>query len=173
MGFELHLPKGTCLPNEETEIMVDAVIGGDFVFPEGVEPVSAIYIISIASMLRQPSLLKIQHCVALKKASTHSQLSFYRASLKEPTPPYFFKRRKGGIFDINNKYGELELPVFCAMVIGKESTSSSSSNSNDESSDSINDTSSGIVSDIDIQQETDSGIQSTSEYIILLQWEPL
>ena len=133
--------------------MVDAVVGGDFVFPQGVEPVSAVYIISIASKLRQPSLLKMQHCVALDKAGTDNQLSFYRSGLKEPTPPYFFKRIKGGKFDINNQYGELELPVFCAMVIGKESTTSS-----DESSDSINDTpetSSGVVSDIDTQQNSE------------------
>ena len=38
-------------------------------FPEGVEPVSAIYIISITSKLHMPSLVKIQHCVALDKAS--------------------------------------------------------------------------------------------------------
>ena len=107
--------------------MVDAVVGGDFVFPQGVEPVSAAYIISIASKLRQPSLLKMQHCVALDKAGTDNQLSFYRSGLKEPTSPYFFKRIKGGKFDINNQYGELELPVFCAMVIGKESTTSSDS----------------------------------------------
>ena len=37
LGFELHLSKGTCLAEEETEIMVDAVVGGDFVFPQGVE----------------------------------------------------------------------------------------------------------------------------------------
>ena len=117
------------------------------------EPVSAIYIISIASKLRQPSLLKIQHCVALDKAGTDNHLSFYRSGLKEPTPPYFFKRIKGGKFDINNQYGELELPVFCAILIGNESTTCS-----DESSDSINDTpetSSGVVSDID--QLTDDG----------------
>ena len=141
--------------------MVDAVVGGDFVFPQGVEPVSAAYIISIASKLRQPSLLKMQHCVALDKAGTDNQLSFYRSGLKEPTSPYFFKRIKGGKFDINNQYGELELPVFCAMVIGKESTTSS-----DESSDSINDTpetSSGVVSDIDTQQNTEN--QSSSKLL--------
>ena len=146
----MHLPKGWCLPKEESEIMVDAVVGGDFLFPQGVEPVSAVYIISIASRLRQPSLLKVQHCVALDKASAHSQLSFYRATLKEPTPPYCFKRVKGGRFDINNQYGKLELPVFCGMVIGKESTGSS-----DESSDT--DASSGVVSDVEPIDDLSSG----------------
>ena len=123
-GFELHLPKGTCLPDEDCEIMVDTVVGGEFVFPKGVEPVSAIYIISITSKLRKPSLLKIQHCVALDKASEHSRLSFYRGLLKEPNPPYHFRRVNGGKFDINNQFGELELPVFCAMAIGKDSPNS-------------------------------------------------
>ena len=134
----MHLPKGTCLPNEETEIMVDAVVGGDFIFPQGVEPVSSIYIISIASKLHQPSLLKIQHCVALEKADTPSKLSFYRAALKEPTPPYIFKRIKGGKFDNNDQYGELHLPVYCAMTIGKHSSDESSGTDT-----------SGVISDID------------------------
>ena len=124
-GFELHFPANTCLPGEECDIMVDAVVGGDFVFPEGVEPVSAIYIISITSKLHMPSLLRIQHCVALDKASKHSRLSFYRASLKEPKPPYHFRRVNGGKFDINSQFGELELPAFCSMAIGKDSPTSS------------------------------------------------
>ena len=124
-GFELHFPANTCLPSEESDIMVDAVVGGDFVFPEGVEPVSAIYIISTTSKLHMPSLLRIQHCVALNKASKHSHLSFYRALLKEPKPPYHFRRVKGGKFDINSQFGELELPTFRAMGIGKDSSTSS------------------------------------------------
>ena len=121
-GFELHLSEGSCCPDEDCEIMVDAVVGGDFVFPKEVEPVSAIYIISITSKLHKPSLLKIQHCVALDKASKHCHLSFYRALLKEPQPPYHFKCLKGGKFDIENQFGEIELPAFCSMAIGKESS---------------------------------------------------
>ena len=121
-GFELHSPKGTCLPDEECDVMIDAVVSGDFLFPREVEPVSTIYIISIASKLCEPTLLRIQHCVALNEASEHSQLSFYRATLKEPTPPYHFECAKGGRFDTGNQYGLLELPVvFCAVAIGKES----------------------------------------------------
>ena len=70
-----------------------------------------------------PSLLKIQHCVALDKASKRSRLSFYRASLKESKPPYHFKRKKGGKFDIKSNFGELQLPAFCSMAIGKDSIS--------------------------------------------------
>ena len=131
-GFELHLPEHTFLPDEECCIKVEAVIGGDFVIPEGVEPVSTIYIISVTTKLRQPSLLKIQHCVDLEKAHPDSRLSFYRASLKESFPPYYFKRVDGGKFNSLDKYGELELPVFCAQLIGKDKGSSSGSDvSND------------------------------------------
>ena len=103
-GFELHLPEHTFLPKEECCIRVDAVIGGDFDIPEGVEPVSAIYVISVTTKLRQPSSLKIQHCVDLDRAHPDSGLSFYRASLKESSPPYRFKRVPGGRFDVLNKY---------------------------------------------------------------------
>ena len=119
-GFKLHLPEHTFLPKEECCIRVDALIGGDFDIPKGVEPVSAIYVISVTTKLRQPSLLKIQHCVDLDRAHLDSGLSFYTASLKESSPPYHFKRVPGGRFDDLNKYGELELPVFCAKFIGKD-----------------------------------------------------
>ena len=119
-GFELHLPEHTFLPKEECCIRVDAVIGGDFDIPEGVEPVSAIYVISVTTKLCQLSLLKIQHCVDLDRAHPDSGLSFYRASYKESSPPYRFKCVPGGRFDVLNKYGVLELPVFCAKFIGKD-----------------------------------------------------
>ena len=124
-GFELHLPEGTCLPNEQCVITVEVAVWGDFVFPSGVEPVSAIYIISISPKLQKNILLKIQHCVALDKTSNKSCLSFYRASLKELKPPYNFRHIKGGKFDIKDHFGELELRTFCAMAIGKDSPSSS------------------------------------------------
>ncbi len=72
------------VPKEECCIRVDAVIGGDFDIPEGVEPVSAIYVISITTTLRQPSLLKIQHCVDLDRAHPDSGLSFTEPLLKNP-----------------------------------------------------------------------------------------
>ena len=140
-GFELHFPANTCLPGEECDILVCAVVGGDFVFPEGVEPVSAIYIISITSKLNMPSLLKIQHCVALDKASKHSRLSFYRALLKEPNPPYHFEVLEGGKFDTSDQFGELELPMFCAMVIGKNSSIVDDDSNNNGQSVEMNNTS--------------------------------
>ena len=124
-GFELHFPVNTCLPGEECEVTVDAVVGGDFVFPEGVEPVSAIFIISVTSKLRKPSLLRMKHCVALEKISKQSCLSFYRASLKEQKPPYHFRKLKGGFFDLKSQFGELELPAFCSLTVCKDSGASS------------------------------------------------
>ena len=138
--------------------MIDAVVGGPFQFPLGVEPVSAIFLISVAAKLRQPSLLKIQHCVSVDKSGRHSPLSFYRASLKEPTPPYHFRKVRGGRFDLNNQYGELELPVFCAMVIGSDQSSTSSEDTNSDSAQSITEgtvtDSSGIVSDIEQHEQS-------------------
>ena len=117
-GFELHLPEGTCPPDKDCDVMVDCVVGGEFVFPKGVEPVSAIYLISAPLKPHKSPLLKIQHSVALNKASKNACLSFYRASLKESRPPYQFRRVKGGTFDTHNQFGELHLPAFCGMAIG-------------------------------------------------------
>ena len=128
-GFELHFPERTFLPDEDCDVMVDVVVGGDFVFPKGVEPVSAIYFISITSKLQKPSLLKIQHCVALNRANKSSQLSFYRAKLKGPKPAIKFTLLEGGRFDVKQQYGVLELPAFCAVMIGKVSSNNSEEDS--------------------------------------------
>ena len=64
--FELHIPKGTCLPGEKCDIEVYVAMGGDFVLPKRVEPMSAVFIISTAEQFHPPLLLKIQHCVALE-----------------------------------------------------------------------------------------------------------
>ena len=133
-GFELHLPEGTCPPDKDCDVMVDSVVGGEFVFPKGVEPVSAIYLISAPLKPHKSPLLKIQHCVALNKASKNACLSFYRASLKESRPPYHFRHVKGGTFDTHNQFGELYLPAFCGMAIGKISSRSSEEESTQSSS---------------------------------------
>ena len=65
----------------------------------------------------------------MNRAHPDSGLSFYRASLKESSPPNFFKRVPGGRFNVVNKYGELELPVFCAKLIGKDQGGTHSDNS--------------------------------------------
>ncbi len=86
-------------------------------FPNDVEPVSAIFIISIKGKFYKPLRLRIQHCVGLKTKTDCDQLHFYRASLKETSPPFMFKKVKGGSFNVKDDYGEIELPAFCGMAI--------------------------------------------------------
>ena len=124
LGYELHISEGACPPNEKGRVTIDTLVDdGDFVFPDGVEPVSAIYVFSVSSKPRKSSTLKIQHCVSLKKANC-CKPNFYRAPLTESAPPYHFEIVKGGKFHEDSQYGEIELTEFCAICCCFQSNSS-------------------------------------------------
>ena len=132
-GFELIAPKDSCLPKEDCNISIDVVMAGDFTFPEGMEPVSAIYIVSVSSVLCQPLLLRLQHCVDLELAKDQSHLSFYRAPLNKSVPPYNFRPINGGRFIVGSQYGEIELQSFSAVVIGQVEDDPSDDDGSDSS----------------------------------------
>ena len=66
-GFRLHFPQGTISPSDTCEVVVKALVGGKFQFPEGTELVSAVYAISFAKELKQPVKLD---CVSLESKTT-------------------------------------------------------------------------------------------------------
>ena len=134
-GFELHIPENTCSPGTTCDIKIDVAIGGEFTFPKGVEPVSAVFIISIKGKFYEPLRLKIQHCVALETKADCDQLHFYRASLKETSPPFVFKKVKGGNFYVSDDYGEIYLPAFCGIAVGKDAGNTSNPEDCDDQSD--------------------------------------
>ncbi len=134
-GFELHIPENTCSPGTTCDIKIDVAIAGEFTLPKGVEPVSAVFIISIKGKFQKPLQLRIQHCVGLETEADCDQLHFYRASLKETSLPFMFKKVKGGSFYVNDDFGEIYLPAFCGMVIGKDTGSTGSLEDCDDQSD--------------------------------------
>ena len=134
-GFELHIPENTCSPGKLCDIKIDVIIGGEFMFPIDVEPVSAVFIISIKGKFYQPLQLRIQHCVGLETEADCDQLHFYRASLKETSPPFVFKEITGRNFNVNNNYGEIDLPAFCGMAVGRDTGNTSNPQDGDDHSD--------------------------------------
>ena len=116
-GFKMYFPESTILPSQ---VLIKALVGGKFQFPEGMELVSALYVISFPEEYLQPVKLLIQHCVYLKSSRQFKYLSFITAPIDESVPPYKFQFINGGKFYTDRQYGMIVRSKFCIMGIGKK-----------------------------------------------------
>ena len=144
-GFKMYFPKGTIRPSQ---VLIKALVGGKFQFPDGMELVSALYVISFPEEYLQPVKLQIQHCVYLKSSRQFKYLSFITAPIDESVPPYKFQFIDGGKFYIDCQYGMIVRSEFCIMGIAKKTNGCHPH----------------ISSDVDDTSDTDSETQSTSEH---------
>ena len=91
----MYFTEGTIPP---TQVLIKALVGGKFQFPDGMELVRALYVIPFSEEYLQPVKLQIQHCVYLKSSRQFKYLSFITAPIDESVPPYKFQFLKGGKF---------------------------------------------------------------------------
>ena len=125
----MHFPQGTTPPSE---VLIKALVGGKFQFPDGMEVVSALYLISISEEFRHLVELEIQHCVCLKSSQQCKYLSFITAPIDGSVPSYKFQFIEGGKFYTDNQYGMIALSHFCLMGIGKKINDSTSSDEEED-----------------------------------------
>ena len=89
----------------------DIDIDGD----NDVEFVSAVYHVQLSSPLPTPVTVEIQHCIHITNPDIASSLTFLRSSSDEnPFTPI-----KGGQFDVNSRYGKIQLSQFSSFGIGR------------------------------------------------------
>ena len=163
-GFKMHFRQGTTPP----EVLIKALVGGKFQFPNGMELVSALYLISISEEFHQPVELEIQHCVCLKSSQQCKYLSFITAPID--VPPYKFKFIEGGKFYTDSQYGMIALSHFCLMGIGKKINGGEQHNPDveEDSSSGVSTPSSTSTSDIEIQSTSEKGWNSIIWSVILI-----
>ena len=119
-GLRITVPQGTLSPTETCGIAVTALVGGQFLLPEGTQLISAVYAISTHKSLLKPLRLELQHCVNLKSQAQANCLKFVRASLSAETLPYQFSLVAGGEFSVGSSYGSITKDHFCLMgVVGE------------------------------------------------------
>ena len=116
-GLKITVPKDTLSPTETCEIALSALVGGQFQFPEGTEPISAEYAISVSKPLLHPIKLAIQHCADLVTEDQTKYLNFATAFNKEHLLPYKFQLTKGGHFYPGDQYGSIFRSKFSLLVI--------------------------------------------------------
>lgn len=116
-GLRIHASKNSVSFCDTVEIFVNALVGGNFKFPENTELVSAIYAISTSRPLDQPITLDVQHSIKLTNEEQLKYLKFAVASDKIPKIAYEFSIVEGGKFQIGNYYGSIDRTTFSFICI--------------------------------------------------------
>ena len=151
-GFKLLCPKGAV--SKDTEVIVTALVSGNFKVPKGTVLVSAVYAISVSKPLLKSLTIELQHCVDLRYTGQTGCLKFVRGPLKSP---YQLSPVEGGIFSVGNRYGSIKRDQFSPIGIIAEI--SNGSTPNDSDSDENGSSSSGAESN-----HTPEGILSYYNY---------
>ena len=116
-GFRIFIPEDALLPHETCRVFVKAIVGGRFQFPEGTEPVSAVYGISFSRQLHKPARMEMQHCVKLENPEHSKFMSFAIASHDPSSMSYQFHEVPGGGFEENKSFGSIDRQQFCFWTI--------------------------------------------------------
>ena len=116
-GFRMYIPEGALSPTDTCLVSVQAIVAGLFLFPEGTEPVSAIYAVSLSRKFDKPVKLELQHCVLLEKPGQSKFMSFAFASHDQSSPPYQFQPLDGSNFQPNSFYGSIDREQFSFISI--------------------------------------------------------
>ena len=114
-GFILHCPKGAV--SKDTEVVVTALVSGNFKVPKGTVLVSAVYAISVSKPLLKSLVIEMQHCVDLRNTGQTSRLKFVRGPLKSP---YQLSPVDGGVFSVGKRYGSIKRDQFSPIGIVAE-----------------------------------------------------
>ena len=113
-GIKVHVPSNTVEQNMTLTIGVGNT--GNFIFPENLTLVSAIYYIKVSSKLMQPVTVEIEHCVNAADKHQSSKLTFGNADTGK-IPPYSYKKIHNGRFSIEKSSGNITLPSFSFLAI--------------------------------------------------------
>ncbi len=113
----MYFSDNTVVSDETCEVVVKALVGGKFLFPNGSQLISTVYAISFARKLAKPVRLEMQHCALQKEERQLKYLSFVKAPMKQRIPPFEFSPVEGGSFYLDSQYGSIILDHFCLIGI--------------------------------------------------------
>ena len=118
-GLRITIPHEAVPLYDTVEVAITALVGGEFILPEDMELVSAVYAISVSKPLLKPVQLEIQHCVSIEKPAHSNYLSF--ATAPSDQSPYQLQPLTGaGEFPISSRYGSLYITEFSLWSIIKK-----------------------------------------------------
>ena len=121
-GFRLHFPQGTISPLDTCEVVVKALVGGKFQFPEGTELVSAVYAVAFAKKLLKAVEMEIQHCVILTNQEQGKCMSFVSTAKTHRHHLNKFEFVEGGVFSPGKRYASIQRMHFCKNAITEDTS---------------------------------------------------
>ena len=113
-GFRMTVPQGTFPQSDVCEVVVKALVAGDFHFPKGCNLITAVYIIMFAKTLLKPVEVELQHCVSLTEKEEAKYLSFVIAG-KDDLANNDFDFLDGGKFSPGTQYCSIKQLHFCKL----------------------------------------------------------
>ena len=120
-GLFLYIPENAISPLSSCEVRVSALAGGDFIFPDDYELVSAVYAVTFSHSLQHAIVIELQHCVDLQ---TRKHVDFMSFAVASPLPipgSYKFIPIKGGRFNVQDRFGSIEASKsLCYCIILRE-----------------------------------------------------
>ena len=119
-GLFLYIPENAISPLSSCEVRVSALAGGDFIFPDDYQLVSAVYAVTFSHSLQHPIAIELQHCVDLQ-THKHVDLMSFAVALPLPIPGSYKFNPIGGRFNVGDRFGSIEASKsLCYCIILRE-----------------------------------------------------
>ena len=120
-GISLSVPRGAVPLEDIQEISIQPCLSGPFEYPEGYEPLSAVYLITTTVAFQKAVELRLNHYARLETEEQASQMTFLSASTRDIVSGKKFEFKPiGGKFRVNERHGTLQLKHFCVITAGSK-----------------------------------------------------
>ena len=108
-GFKLRSYHHTISTHDTCAVRVSALAGGNFIFPEGIELLSAVYAVTISTPVFKDLEIHLQHCLDISDQREIKNVSFAVASTVSSTSGYKFYLVDDERFTLHNEYGSIRI----------------------------------------------------------------
>ena len=123
-GFKLRSYHHTISTHDTCAVRVSALAGGNFIFPEDIELVSAVYAVTISTPVLKDLEIHLQHCLDISDQRVIKNVSFAVASSVSSTSGYEFHLMDDERFTLQNEYGSIRISSnACYCIVFKKEPS--------------------------------------------------
>ena len=127
LGISMTIPQDAVPPEEQVNVTVRPCLAGSFQYPEGYEPLSAIYHISADSSFQKDVDVEFEHFGQLEMEEQASKMTFFNAEsspvMVDGRNVFKFSPVKGGRFAVGGSHCTYSSKHFGFLCAGTEKSS--------------------------------------------------
>ena len=129
LGISMTIPQDAVPPEEQVNVTVRPCLAGSFQYPEGYEPLSAIYHIHVSddSSFQKDVEVEFEHFGQLETEEQASKMTFFIAEsspvVVDGRDVFKFSPVKGGNFAVGGSHCTYSSKHFCFVCVGTETIS--------------------------------------------------